>query len=174
MKIGEFIGVMVGAAVVSAGVSYGMNLRSAHPAQQAVADTVEVPSVVGVSPEQARTLLETHGLLVAIASEKEDTKVDPGRICDQSPLEGSRVRRGETVRVEVARASPTIVVPNVVGRSAAKAKELTQAGFAPGATQYRSNDERRDGVVLEQMPPAGQSVTKGSKIDLAVNRVDDD
>ncbi|HJZ88406.1 MAG TPA: PASTA domain-containing protein [Polyangia bacterium] len=173
MKVSEFIGVAAWSALVSAGVSYGMSQRRLPPQPVAV-DTVEVPSVVGVRPEQAKTLLEARGLLLTIAEEKESPQVEPGKISQQNPLDGSRVRRGETVRVDVARAPATIPVPNVVGRSASKAKEiLSQAGFTLGAVQYRSNDDRSDGIILEQAPAAGQNAVKGSRIDLAVNRVNE-
>ena|SRR5215470_2263214 len=174
MKSSEFIGVVVLSGLVSASVSYGMHVRQTQKSQSAAADSVEVPPVVGVRPDQARTLLEARGLLLTIAEEKENQQVEPGKICQQNPLEGSRVRRGETVTVGVARAPGTLQVPNVVGRSAPKAQEmLRQAGFTPGALQYRSNDDRQNGVVLEQTPAAGQNVIKGSKIDLAVNRLDE-
>jgi serine/threonine-protein kinase len=177
MKITEFIGIVALSAIVSAGVSYGMNLRRSHQpvaAETVATETVEVPSVVGVRTEQARTLLEARGLLMSIAEEKENPQVEPGKICEQNPLDGSRVRRGETVRVDIARAPVTIPVPNVVGRSAPKAKEIiSQAGLTLGAVHFRSNDDRQDGTVLEQTPAAAQNVAKGSKIDLAVNRLDE-
>src|SRR5262249_59197238 len=112
---------------------------------------------------------EARGLLLTIAEEKESPQVEPGKISQQNPLDGSRVRRGETVRVDVARAPATIPVPNVVGRSASKAKEiLSQAGFTLGAVQYRSNDDRQNGVVIEQKPAARQNVDKDPQIDHAV------
>jgi len=98
-------------------------------------------------------------------------------VFDVSPVESTG--EGVLLRVRVVAeqdATPpvTIPVPNVVGRSARKAKEIvSQAGFTFGAVHFRSNDHRRDGIVLEQTPAAGQNVVKGSKIDLAVNRVEE-
>jgi serine/threonine-protein kinase len=134
---------------------------------------VDVPALRNLRPPEARAVLDPLGLLLTIEQESEDTQVEPGRIRQQSPLEGSRVRRGEAVRVQIARAPTTLPAPNVTGVSPSKAKEaLQQAGLAVGKLQYRDNEDRPDGVVLEQTPPAGQPVAKGQKIDLVVNRWD--
>jgi serine/threonine-protein kinase len=165
-------------ALVAAGVTYGMNrygitfgFATAAKGSEAAA-AVDAPSLIGLRPDQARALLEARGLLLLIDQEQPDPRVEPGKICRQEPLEGSRLRRGDSVRADVSRAPDAGAVPTVVGRSAARAREiLGQAGFNIGELRYQSNEDRSEGLVLEQSPPAGVPATKGSKIDLVVNRL---
>src|SRR4051812_11870247 len=67
-------------------------------------NAVEVPPIAGLSPEQARGLLEPRGLLLVLDSEKVDERVAPGTLCEQTPLGGSRLRRGDLVHASLARA----------------------------------------------------------------------
>src|SRR5262245_39316141 len=76
---------------------------------------VEVPPLLGPSPEQSRGLLEPRGLLLVLDAEKEDARVSIGTVCEQSPLGGSRLRRGEMVHASLARASKPLQVPRVAG-----------------------------------------------------------
>ena len=222
------------AAGGAAGVYFGMQaLKGGAP--------VDVPPLVGLRPEQAKNLLDDRGLLLVIQEEKEVPGVTPGQIAEQRPLEASRVHRGESIYVVVAKtpttvkvpdvtnmtlgeaklrlemaklsaghiveqASPTAtqgtviaqgappgteahvgagieltvskgpetaVVPNVVGKGKTRANEtLAQAGFAPGNVKYKSDEDRSDGVVLEQNPAGGLPAPKGSKIDLVINQVE--
>jgi serine/threonine-protein kinase len=179
MKWSQFFLSIITSAIVAAGVTYGMlhrgvaiglasTVRGSDPS-----GVVDTPGLVGLKPEQARALLEARGLLLVLDQEQPDTHVEPGKICRQEPLEGSRLRRGETVRAALARAPDLVPVPSVVGRSASKAKELlSQAGFTPGEVRYQSNLDRTEGIVLEQSPASGNQLSKGAKIDLIVNRFD--
>jgi|SRR5215831_11463205 len=175
MKASDLFVSVVVAALVAAGTAYAMNRYNLGKGPQAPAPlaTVEAPDVLGLRAEQAKTLLETRGLLLVLGQEQESAQVEPGKVVHQEPLAGSRLRGGESVRVAVARAPQTVAVPPVVGRGASKAKELlTQAGLVPGTVQYRSDEDRSEGAVLEQNPAPGLAVAKGSKIDLVVNRLD--
>jgi len=223
------------AAGVAAGVTYLLMRGSPN------VETVDVPPLVGLRPEQARTLAESRGLLLVLNEEKEDPRVQPGQIAEQRPLEGSRIHKGESITAALAKAPAavrvpdlsnqtlaearaalesaklalgriteeshstvvqgrvagqsapagteahagaavdlvmskgpeTAVVPNVVGRGQSRARQaLTEAGFVPGTLRYRSDEDRSDGVVLEQTPAGGLPAPKGSKVDLVVNQVD--
>lgn len=175
MKASDFVFSVLVSGGVAAGVTYGMHhygigIPTNSAAPPAI---VEVPSVIGLRPDQARGLLESRGLLLLLDQEQEDTRVEPGKICEQTPLEGSRTQRGQAVRAIIARAPETVSVPTVVGRSASKAKELLiQAGFAPGNVHYKANENRDEGVVLEQTPAGGQPARKGSKVDFVVNKLE--
>ena len=181
MRAADVVLTALTSAAVAAAVSYGMNhgrlgltpTEAAPPAQPAPQALVDVPALRNLRAADARALLDPLGLLLTIEQETEDAQVEPGRIRQQTPLEGSRVRRGEAVRVQIARAPTTVPAPTVTGVSSSKAKEvLQQSGLAVGKLQYRDNEDRPDGIVLEQTPAAGQPVAKGQKIDLVVNRWD--
>src|ERR1700761_8644047 len=59
---------------------------------------VDVPSLQGLTAEQARGLLEPRGLLLILDEERASEEHLPaGTLMDQRPLAGSRMRRGEDV-----------------------------------------------------------------------------
>jgi serine/threonine-protein kinase len=203
--------------------------------------TVDVPPLLGLRADQARALLEPRGLLLVLSEEREDPRFAPGQVCEQRPLDGSRVHKGDTVTAALTRQSaqvkvPDVVgqqlrdartrletaklavgsvteqsssavaagsvisqsaaagsdahqgaavdlvvsrgadaaaVPNVVGKQVAKAKLiLTQAGFQPGSVHYKADEDRVDGIVMEQSPAFGTTAPKGAKVDLVVNLVE--
>src|SRR5450432_2327565 len=82
-------------------------------APRLAADVAEVPSIIGLTPETARTLLEARQLLVVVDAEKSDVRVTAGTVCEQRPLSGSKLKVGETVHVAIARS--VIAVPKLIG-----------------------------------------------------------
>src|SRR5260370_38190155 len=99
----------------------GMATRSAAPAAPPEPPAiVEVPSVIGLRPDQARGLLESRGLLLLLDQEREDARVEPGKICQQTPLEGSRTQPGEAVDPSIVRAVETVAGAPLVGRRRTK------------------------------------------------------
>lgn len=227
----------MGSAVVSAVVAAGTTFTIQHLASQK--EAIEVPSVLGLPVQSARALVENRGLMFVVSEEREDARTPAGNIVAQRPMEGSRIERGHTLDVVVAKAPApikmpalvglpladakqkleaaklvvgkvsedtsadvkagsvisqgiaeggetrvgtvvdlvvskgvaTLAVPSVVGRSLGKAKEeLQKSGFAVGNLKSRSDDDRSDGVILEQTPAANQQAPKGSAVDLVINR----
>src|SRR4051812_9251880 len=63
---------------------------------------VEVPSVAGVTVEQARDLLGARGLLLTLQAERPDPNVAVGKIAGQVPLAGSRAATGTAVQAFVS------------------------------------------------------------------------
>src|SRR4051794_39365475 len=87
-------------------------------------NAVEVPPIFGLSPEQARGLLEPRGLLLVLDAEKVDDRVAPGSVCEQSPLGGSRLRRGDLVHAFLAHAGGPHLVPKIIGLQLDAARQL--------------------------------------------------
>src|SRR3954470_21947847 len=63
---------------------------------------VEVPSVTGVSVEQARDLLQARGLMLTLQAERPDSNVPAGKIAAQIPLAGSRAATGTSIQAFVS------------------------------------------------------------------------
>src|SRR5689334_17879220 len=114
---------------------------------------VDVPSLTGLTPDQARGLLEPRGLLLILDEERPDEKAAPGTLIEQRPLAGSRLRRGEDVHAAVAKA---VRVPKVVGLSVDAAREaLDQLKMKPGAVTEVSSGTAPKGQILAQAPTPG-------------------
>jgi beta-lactam-binding protein with PASTA domain len=233
MAMKDLLGAAVVATVVAAGTTFALQRTVLQR------EAAEVPSVLGLPAQSARSLIEARGFMFVVGEEREDAKSQAGNIVAQKPLMGSRIERGQTVEVVVAKVPApvktpalagipladaktrieaaklalgrvteennaeikagsviaqnpaeggevkpgtpvdlvvskgvgTLPVPSVVSRSLAKAKEeLLKAGFTVGNLKSRSDDDRSDGIILEQNPAANQQAPKGSAVDLVVNR----
>lgn len=126
---------------------------------------VTVKSVVGLPADDAATLLEQDGLVVATA-EDFSTQYPAGIVMAQSPEPGAESRRTETVTLTISQGPPLVVVPNVIGSGIGAATEALEAlGLVV---------ERRDylgapgGFVLDQSVPAGEEIAQGSTVTLTV------
>ncbi len=128
---------------------------------------VDVPSLSGLTPEQARGLLEPRGLLLILDEERPDERAAPGTLVDQRPLAGSRLRRGEDVHAAVAKA---VRVPKLVGMTVDAARDaLEQLKMKAGAVTEVSSATAPKGQVLTQAPTAGAEARADATVDLQVS-----
>lgn len=128
---------------------------------------VDVPSLSGLTPDQARGLLEPRGLLLILDEERPDERAAPGTLVDQRPLAGSRLRRGEDVHAAVAKA---VRVPKVVGMTLDAARDaLDQVKMKPGALSEVSSATAPKGQILTQAPVAGAESRPDGTVDLQVS-----
>jgi len=134
---------------------------------------VKMPALTGLSLGDAKTRIEQGKLVVGKVTEDTSDKVKPGLVMAQKPAEGSETRAGTPVALVVSKGVGMIPVPSVLHRYQSKAKdEIVKAGFKVGSIRWRADDDRSEGVVLDQNPAPNQPAPKGSAIDLVVNRQD--
>lgn len=128
---------------------------------------VDVPSLSGLTPDQARGLLEPRGLLLILDEERADERATPGTLIDQRPLAGSRLRRGEDVHAAVAKA---VRMPKLVGLTADAARDaLDGLKLKPGAVTEVSSATVPKGQVLAQNPVPGAEGRPDGTVDLQVS-----
>ncbi|HUA72200.1 MAG TPA: PASTA domain-containing protein, partial [Solirubrobacteraceae bacterium] len=131
---------------------------------------VNVPDVTSETVGQAKAQLEgPPGQFVVIVTEQVSSTVAPGTVIGQSPTGGSSVKPGSTIDLVVAKAQPTIAVPNVVGakRGAAEAT-LGASGFPATVQRMDVTTKSQGGVVLSQSPSAGTMEKKGATVTIVV------
>ena len=143
------------------------------PAPLAAPSPVDVPSLLGMRPEQARELLQGRGLLLSFSVERESVEYPAGTVAEQAPLPGSQLPKGAAVQGVLSRGAPAPVgkpIPKVTGLRLRAARELLeQQGFKSGKIRYDSDGDRSSGVVLDQKPAPPASALPGAIIDLTVN-----
>jgi eukaryotic-like serine/threonine-protein kinase len=136
---------------------------SSGPAQ------VTVPNVTGQNEASATSELSNVGLKADV-TEEESTE-DPGTVLRQSPSAGSKVEKGGTVTIVVAKAPTKVQVPGVIGQDqGAASSTLSAAGLTVVTDTQEVTDESQDGVVVDQDPQEGTQVKKGSKVTIAVGQ----
>jgi len=125
------------------------------------------PNLEGMTVDAARERWRDKGLTIIEDGEKIDSGAAPGSIIEQRPAPGSPLASME-VRVTVAKATPEIEVPNVVGKSIGAArKALETAGFeVPEPTSESSREPK--GSVIKQLPAAGEKVKSESIVRLVI------
>ncbi|HWV87198.1 MAG TPA: PASTA domain-containing protein [Capillimicrobium sp.] len=131
-------------------------------------EQVEVPTVVGLSRDEARDTLEAAGFVVR-TEQQEDENAEEDTVLSQDPAAGTQLARGETVTVTVAVEPRTVRVPDVTGLPVDEAvNALADAGLVPNQVSETVTDEDDDGVVLDQRPAPGRTVDRNSRVTVTV------
>jgi len=154
------------AVLVSAGTFFA--LRTLSGAKSPESDLTEVPPLSGLRSDQARTLLDPRGLSLVVSEGRPDPKLEAGLIVQQSPLEGSRVKRGSEVRAVLSTGLAKVEVPTLQRMALSGAMQvLTSAGLRVGEVKRQAGAGPAD-QVLASSPAAGEKVARGSAVDLTV------
>jgi len=134
-------------------------------------EAVEVPSVLGLPAQSARALIESRGFMFVVGEEREDAKVPAGNIVAQRPLEGSRIERGQTVEVALAKAFALVKAPALAGMTLAEAKTKVEAlKLVVGKVAEDNSAEVKLGAVISQSPAEGGELKVGTAIDVVVSK----
>ena len=125
-------------------------------------DDITVPSLTGMTVDDATKRLEKVGFTLKQGSSRPSEGAPAGTIIEQTPLGGSTSRPGATVSVVTSAGQREMVVPETRGMARRDAERaLEQAGFSVGAVQQQSSDSAR-GTVLATNPEAGTKVAAGA------------
>ncbi|SOD95623.1 Stk1 family PASTA domain-containing Ser/Thr kinase [Blastococcus haudaquaticus] len=139
--------------------------------EQPTAQTVQVPTLLGVPVADARQDLTDAGLVVGTETERDTT--DPtqvGTVLESSPAGGAQVEKGSEVDLVVGVAPDAIRIPDVIGFDEDQARAaLEQAGFT-GSINTRQVDSLEDEDSVASVEPAvGESASPGQTITLGLS-----
>ncbi len=134
---------------------------------------VRVPLLIGRNQEAAVELIESLNLVPKVEM-VESTELG-GTVVDQSPPEGGDVEPGGEVTIFVSNAPlpTTVKVPAVAGLGLTRAQAITKLATYE-LEAYVITLETADyppGEVIEQDPPAGREVEKGSTVRITVSKL---
>jgi eukaryotic-like serine/threonine-protein kinase len=131
---------------------------------------VEVPSVVGLTLDEAKTRLEDAGLVVRIADGRYSANVTEGVVLEVRPGEGETLERGDHVVVVPSLGHAPVEVPDLIGTTLPKAKdELHTADLRPGHVSHAYSDTFAAGQVMRQSVKAGNEAPYLGEIDLVIS-----
>lgn len=160
---------------------------------------VAVPPLKGLTLLKARNVIMQSGLRLNLSRQKHSTAKE-GTILLQYPDAGSSLRKGEAVQVIVSlgprstgatpKARPVAqrtITPAPVNKtgdvkipwvtrmrlSTARAR-IRRAGLRIGTISYRVDNDVSPNWVLSQSPAWGTNVARGTRINLVVNKDEDD
>ena len=134
------------------------------------AGAVEVPSILGMQPDQARELLKGRGLLFTLSAERENTSYAAGTVAEQNPLPGSQVQGGSNVQAAVARGGKQVAVPALVGLKKDEAlRQLVAAGFVAAPEKEAPSETAPVGAVVDTQPAPGTPLKPQSSVTLVLS-----
>jgi serine/threonine-protein kinase len=133
-------------------------------------ERVAVPGVVGQTRAEAERLVRAAELEPAV-TEREDADAEPGTVLEQNPGDGTRVTKGTTVDLVVAKAPAEVPVPGVIDETEEDAVEaLEDAEFEVNVEDGTAETPEEDGIVLEQDPDPDSTLPRGSEVTITVGR----
>lgn len=133
-------------------------------------DNIQVPSVLGLQPEQARMILGPAGLSLVISEQRNDEKVEAGNIAQQSPMQGSWVKKGTAVRVVISTGQNALQVPGLTSLPLEEAmQKLANSSLKVGTVTRQKSDSIEKDHVIASAPVAGETVEPDAIVNLIVS-----
>lgn len=131
---------------------------------------VKVPSVVGLSFEDAKKKLDGAGLEGLQGNIKYDPSKPIGTVLEQNPPPEQMVKDGRRIYLDISGGEQLYDVPNLIGRTVREAKFiLGQRNLELQELEDRQSAQYPTGIVISQIEQTGSKVKKGTKIGVVVS-----
>lgn len=129
---------------------------------------IEVPDLLDLAQEDARSRLAELGLEMAVATRINHPELTSEHVLAQSPLPGQASRPGDTVRVTLSTGPESRSVPELAGIAGPEAARLLRVmGFEVEIVQRRDAGGRAG--VIETIPAAGTRLHVPAEVELVVS-----
>ena len=163
-KLLKRLAVLAGALVVLVGLIIGLGklLFSGNKSFQ-------MPYLIGMKYTDSVEYLKEFELFPEIDLQLVSTE-PAGTILSQTPEADTKVKRGQTVKVNVSRGSSEASVPILAGSTQATAEDLLKkSGYTVGDITGEHSDSIPKGLIISQDPAAGTPLEKGEKVNMVVS-----
>ena len=128
-----------------------------------------VPLIAGMTADAASEALSAAQLTDGRARYDVTRDFPEGRILAQTPAPGTMVARGTSVDVQIAKAPEQVSVPDLVFADAATAESALSGLLMHPSLRYAYNKNVATGLVIEQLPRAGDTAPSGSACVLVIS-----
>ncbi len=130
---------------------------------------VSVPSLEGKSDSDAAEIAKDLGLNLSVENRFYSAAVAPNHVLSQSPVAGSKVRRGWQVRVTESLGGQHVEVPDVTGQGERPASLVLRRQQLELGTEVHVPSPGAAGVVLGQSPPPNSAGLNGPRVALLIS-----
>ncbi|MGW7420942.1 Stk1 family PASTA domain-containing Ser/Thr kinase [Streptomyces sp. NPDC054813] len=131
----------------------------------------KVPPLLSKTEAQATAQLKEAGLDVKKVEHAYSDTVRRGTVISTDPAAGRRIRSNDSVTLTISDGPETVNVPDVQGRTQARAKALLKAdGLEPGMVTREFSDNVPKGSVISTDPGSGSKRHAGTAIALVVSK----
>lgn len=136
-----------------------------------VSEEVLVPYVIGLQEEEAREKTLERGLEFHVMDRVSNVEYNVGEVIFQSVDADYKVKKGYRIDVIISEGKELLPVPSFVNLSFSDAeREITNAGFKVGTSDYENSDTIPIDVVMEQNPSVGDLVEPNTRINLIISK----
>ncbi len=158
------LGLLLAALVAAAAIIGPKLLGSSN-------DQVPVPSVVGMTQDQATRTIEAveGGNLSVNATTQASDSIEKGRVISQDPSENASVDPGSTVTIVVSSGKPDVQIPDVIGDNKDSAKDQLVALGLRVKLKATDSDENKDNVISVS-PDVGSTVKAGTEVTVTFSK----
>lgn len=133
-----------------------------------------VPKIVGMTPHDAESALESHGLVLERTDRFYSAEVPAGRIVSQVPSPGEQVRRGWHVRVAESMGAQRVTIPDLTGDSERSAEiNIRQRGLEMGTMAVADIPDASPDQIVAQSPSANAMNVSVPKVSVLVAATED-
>jgi hypothetical protein len=131
----------------------------------------EVPHLVGTAGSDGAGTLREYGCAAGTVTSAYSLSIAAGEVISQGQPEGTRLAAGSRVDFVVSLGKPPCRVPNVRGKSLAKARSaIARANCRLGAVRRVPSVKALKGRVIRQQPPAGSRRPYRARVRLVIGR----
>ncbi|MEY3254063.1 MAG: hypothetical protein RJA01_69 [Actinomycetota bacterium] len=132
---------------------------------------VVVPSLAGLTTNEAKSQLEDLGLNLDISREKYSEDIPEGKVISSDPAGGGRVDPNGTVAVTVSRGKERYAVPNLQGLKIEVAENLLKDNkLILGEVIEEFSTEIPKGFIMRSAPTAGERIKRDSQVNLFISK----
>ena len=133
-------------------------------------DETEMPDVIEMHVDEARSLLENQGFNVLIKDSLYDANHPENIVIEQNPYPYARVKEGRRVYLSISIGDKPIIMPNLFSVSPREAELILETNNLELRNKnYVYSDIYHEGTVIGQSYPQGQIIKPGSGIDITIS-----
>jgi serine/threonine-protein kinase len=132
---------------------------------------VVVPSTVGATQLEAKSVLDPLGLTFVVLEKRFSEDIPEGYVIESSPAAGKRVEQGSNINLIVSKGPERFLIPQLTGLTPQAAKNLISKfpiKVEPILEEF--NTEIPKGYVIGSNPAAGENVKRNSKFIIIVSK----
>ncbi len=134
-------------------------------------ETVAVPELSGLLPDEAALKLKNNGLQYMLDSTGDySAEIGAGRILSQYPQSTTVVKEGRRVWVKVSKGARSRELPEMKGLSLRQAEiTLQQLGLKLGQVSHIGHGSIPSGAVIGSQPATGTPLEQGRSVDIFIS-----
>jgi serine/threonine-protein kinase len=141
------------------------------PLYTAQGHTTSVPSVIGMTVQEAKDAIRKAGLEAKEAETRPDKNFPVGTVAFQNPPPDAVVKYGRGVYLSISGGEILTVVPTLRGKSLREATfTLERVGLRIGEVRYEPSDEIFMNTIISQSIEPERKVRSGSSIGVVVSQ----